>query len=80
MLQLAYVGLRPVPNVDGVVSFYGVMSVADNQALAKIRTKLLVLQPARVPSSPADTAARFQQEFGSRGHGLPNPSPRGEGI
>jgi len=59
VLQLAYGGA----DVDGVVSFHGVLPAADDQALVKIRTKLLVLHASRDPFVPADMVARFQQKL-----------------
>ncbi len=59
VLQLAYGGA----DVDGVVSFHGVLSAADDQALAKIRTKLLILHASRGPFVPADMVTRFQRKL-----------------
>jgi len=59
VLQLAYGGA----DVDGVVSFHGVLPAADGEALAKIRTKLLILHAGRDPFVPDDMVARFRQRL-----------------
>ncbi len=88
MLQMAYGGT----GIAGVVSFHGALPVADKEALASIRTKLLVLHGDADPFVRDEIEAQFRKalasssadwqmiNYGGVRHSFTNPAADARGM
>ena len=59
VLQMAYGGA----DIDGVVSFHGSLPAADEEAIKKIKTRILVLHGSDDPFVPDEMAAQFERKL-----------------